>query len=133
MCHRLRGEGAAVGPDLDAAHLGGREKLLGNVLEPSREITAGYPAITLSLKSGATFQGILSNENAAGLTLRLPGGIEHPVGAGEIVKRESSNRSLMPDGLEAGLSPQEMANLLDYLMGTAPHAPPVIEAKDSAR
>ena len=43
VCHRFGKLGSAVGPDLEASRTGGAEKLLGNILEPSRELTAGYP------------------------------------------------------------------------------------------
>jgi putative heme-binding domain-containing protein len=72
MCHRFSGKGQNVGPDLDAARQAGREKLLGNILEPSREITAGYPLGNVALKDGTTLTGILTNESAAGLLLRYP-------------------------------------------------------------
>ncbi|HET6407497.1 MAG TPA: PVC-type heme-binding CxxCH protein, partial [Chthoniobacteraceae bacterium] len=34
ICHRFDGVGIAVGPDLDASRISGREKVLGNILEP---------------------------------------------------------------------------------------------------
>jgi putative heme-binding domain-containing protein len=119
LCHRLAGRGNAVGPDLDAARLGGREKLLGNILEPSREITAGYALGIVTTKNGDTFSGILANETPAGVALRLPGGQERIVRRAEIEKIEHSPRSLMPDGLEAGLTPQNMADLLEHLSTTS--------------
>lgn len=118
ICHRFGKLGASVGPDLDASRTAGREKLLGNILEPSREITAGYGLGLVETKAGETLSGILSNETPAGVTLRLPGGAECIVRRSEIAKVERPANSLMPDGLEAGLSPEEMADLLAFL--TAP-------------
>jgi putative heme-binding domain-containing protein len=45
----------------------------------------------------------------------MPGGVEHVVRRSEIVKVERPSNSMMPDGLEAGLSSQEMADLLQFL------------------
>lgn len=115
VCHRFAGRGSAVGPDLDAARLAGREKLLGNILEPSREITAGYSLGIVETKDGETVSGLLANETSAGLALRLPGGIERIVRRSAIAKIDRPPRSLMPDGLEAGLTPQDMADLLAFL------------------
>jgi putative heme-binding domain-containing protein len=117
VCHRYGGRGTAVGPDLDAGRLAGREKLLGNILEPSREITAGFALGHLETKSGEMVVGILTNETPAGITLRVPGGSDRVVRRSEIAKVERPVRSLMPDGIEAGLSPQEMADLLEFLTG----------------
>ena len=115
MCHRLAGRGSAVGPDLDAARASGREKVLGNILEPSREITAGFPLGIVQTKGGETFSGVIANDTGDSLTLRLPGGVAHPLRSGDITKIERPPRSLMPDGLEAGLTPQDMADLLEFL------------------
>src|SRR5690606_23424512 len=94
---------------------GGTEKLLGNILEPSRELTAGYPTGLVETRNGETISGILSNETPAGLTLRLLGGVERIVRRSEVAKVERPAHSLMPDGLEAGLSEQDMADLLAFL------------------
>jgi putative heme-binding domain-containing protein len=116
-CHRYAGEGSAVGPDLDAAHLAGREKLLGNIVEPSRELTAGYPLGVLETKGGEALSGIIANESAGGVILRLPGGAERPVKRSDIGKFERPTRSLMPDNIAAGLTPRDMDDLLEFLMG----------------
>ncbi|RYD61860.1 MAG: c-type cytochrome [Verrucomicrobiaceae bacterium] len=123
VCHRFAGRGTGVGPDLDASRLAGREKLLGNILEPSREITAGYPLGLLETRSGETVLGILTNETPAGITLRIAGGVDRVVRRSEIAKVERPARSLMPEGLEAGLSPQEMADLLEFLTSGGPSVP----------
>jgi putative heme-binding domain-containing protein len=117
MCHRLGGRGSVVGPDLDAARQAGREKVLGNIIEPSREITAGYALGILELKDGTTVSGILANESAAGVVLRLPGAAERAVKSAEIAKLSRPAQSLMPDGIEGGLTVREMADLLELLAG----------------
>ncbi len=114
-CHRFAGEGSAVGPDLDAARLAGQEKLLGNIREPSRELTAGYPLGVVTMKSGETVEGIIANESPGGVILRMPGGAERAVKRGDIEKIERPARSLMPDAIATGLTPQDMNDLLDFL------------------
>lgn len=115
MCHRFGGKGQTVGPDLDASRQAGREKLLGNILEPSREITAGYPLADVHLKDGTSVSGILANESAAGVLLRLAGGSDYPIKRADIKKLERSERSLMPEGIEAGISVEQMSDLLEFL------------------
>jgi putative membrane-bound dehydrogenase-like protein len=123
ICHRFAGSGQSVGPDLDAAHSGGREKVLGNILEPSREITAGYALGLVETTTGESVSGLLANETPAGVTLRLPGGGERVVRRRDIAKVERPTRSLMPDGLEGGLTPQDMADLLEFLAPNAAASP----------
>ncbi len=115
ICHRIREEGNAVGPDLAASAAAGREKLLGNILDPSREITAGFSTVTVETKGGETLTGIAVAENDGAVTLRMPGGPLRVLARVEISSLDHSARSLMPEGLEAGLSPQDMADLLEFL------------------
>ncbi len=115
ICHRFHGEGTAVGPDLDASASAGREKLMGNILDPSREITAGFTMAIVETKAGETIAGIIAAEADGGVTLRQPGGAVRNLARGDIAHIERSTRSLMPEGIEAGLTPQDLADLLTFL------------------
>ncbi len=115
VCHRFAGEGSAVGPDLDAARFGGREKLLGNIREPSRELTAGFSLAVVTTKSGEAIEGIAANESPGGVILRMPGGAERAVKRADIAKIERPARSLMPDTIAVGLTPKDIDDLLDFL------------------
>jgi putative heme-binding domain-containing protein len=119
ICHRFGGVGIAVGPDLDASRIAGREKVLGNILEPSREITAGYPLGVVETTGKEILNGVIASESTAGVVLRLAGGADRFVRRSDITKVERPARSLMPDGIEAGLTPQEMADLLEFLTTAA--------------
>ena len=115
VCHRFAGEGSAVGPDLDAARLSGREKVLGNIREPSRDVTAGFPLGIVETKSGETLSGILANESSGGVILRMPGGVNRVIRRSDIARIERPARSLMPDSLGSGLAPQDIDDLLAFL------------------
>lgn len=115
ICHRYGGVGIAVGPDLDASKIAGREKVLGNILEPAREITAGYPLGVVHTKSKEVISGVISSESVSGVVLRLAGGADRFVRRADIAKVERPAQSLMPEGIEAGLTSQEMADLLEFL------------------
>jgi putative membrane-bound dehydrogenase-like protein len=115
VCHRFRGEGVAVGPELDASASAGREKLLGNIVEPSREITAGFQMATVETKAGVTISGILVAETDGAIALKMAGGEMRNVAMVDVAKVDRSARSLMPDGIEAGMTPQDMADLLAFL------------------
>jgi putative membrane-bound dehydrogenase-like protein len=115
ICHRFGGVGIAVGPDLDASRIAGREKVLGNILEPAREITAGYPLGIVETKAKEIVSGVITSESTAGVVLRLAGGADRFVRRADIAKVDRSAKSLMPEGIEAGLTAQEMADLLEFL------------------
>jgi hypothetical protein len=52
---------------------------------------------------------------AAGMTLRLMGGAEVTLARAEIAGTTSGGRSLMPEGLEQGLTPAQVADLVTFI------------------
>lgn len=118
ICHRFRGEGTGVGPDLDASASAGREKLMGNILDPSREITAGFTMGSVETRAGETIAGVIVAETDGAVTIRQPGGLIRNLARVDIAQLDRTSRSLMPEGLEAGLTPQDVADLLTFLSST---------------
>src|SRR6266481_1478895 len=119
-CHRLGNDGFAVGPDLAGARSGGKEKLLANILDPNREVPPNYFGYTVETREGESYSGLIVNEAASSVTVRQPFGIETIVARGQIAKMQASKLSLMPGGLEEGLTSQDLADLLDFIF-TAIH------------
>jgi len=115
-CHRTGAEGSAVGPDFVTVRNWGREKLLIAIVDPSREVAANYIAYMVETKDGAIVLGIFSNDTPASLTIRQPYGKETTIARPQIRKIGSDGRSLMPDGLELGLTQQNMADLLEFVL-----------------
>src|SRR5262249_21653026 len=69
-CHRVRGEGGDVGPDLsDVGGKLGREHLVEAVLEPSRQIVEGYRPTTVALADGRVLTGLVKSETDDALVL----------------------------------------------------------------
>lgn len=116
-CHRLRGEGQEVGPDLAMVATKPVEWLLTAILDPNQAVEARYRAWTLGLKSGETLSGLVSAETANNLVVRLAGGTEQAVLRGDLATLEVQPLSLMPAGFESALAPQDMADLLAWLQG----------------
>jgi putative membrane-bound dehydrogenase-like protein len=114
-CHVLRGAGQEVGPDLSAVRTRPDETLLSDMLDPSGVITAGYSAYLVSTEDGGLYSGTLAEETATSVTLRRAGGEADVILRNQIEAMEMSPLSLMPDGLEEGLAPQDVADLLGYL------------------
>jgi putative membrane-bound dehydrogenase-like protein len=114
-CHQLKGKGTAVGPDL--AEVGDRpdESVLVDILDPSSNITVGYRAYVVSTRSGQVYAGTLAAETATSVTLRREKGAEDVILRRDIEEMVASSKSLMPEGLEKEVSPQDLADLLGYL------------------
>jgi len=115
-CHKLVNAGFALGPDLVTVKNGGREKLLANILDPNREVNSNFLSYLVETKDGDSYVGIITTENAAGVTVRMAGGMEQVIARGNIATMQSQGRSLMPEGLEEGLSQQDMADLLEFIL-----------------
>ena len=116
-CHRLGEVGLNVGPDLRTVVAHPKEKLLANILDPNLDIQPGYHAYNCELEDGEQLFGIITSENATSITLKVTGGAERSILRSDIYALESTTISMMPEGLEAGLTVQEMANLLAFLKG----------------
>jgi len=114
-CHKAVGEGFALGPDLVTVKTAGKEKLLVNILDPNREVLPTYISYLVETKSGDSYIGILANESATSISIREAFGKETNVRREAIKRIESQKQSLMPEGLEAGMSPQQMADLLAFI------------------
>jgi putative membrane-bound dehydrogenase-like protein len=114
-CHRAGNEGHAVGPDLASVAASGGEKLLTSILDPNVEVAAAFVAYTVETKSGDSHLGVLAGENPLAVMLKLPNGETARVGRENVLSMRGSDKSLMPEGLEEGLSNQDMADLLEFI------------------
>ncbi len=114
-CHKLNGEGAAVGPDLTGAARDNLAYLLENIITPSAVVPDEYRLTTLTMKDGRVLGGIVRERAANGLLLQsLTGATTVPVA--DISKQETSPVSLMPAGLLDDLSTSQARDLIGYLM-----------------
>ncbi len=116
-CHRLDGKGHQVGADLLAALRNKTaDQLLIDILDPSREVDPRYLAYQVRTKRGTSFTGIIQADTAASITLRRGEGAEDTVLRTQVEAVESTGQSLMPDGLEAQIDRQALADLIAYLL-----------------
>jgi putative heme-binding domain-containing protein len=116
LCHRVRGEGATIGPDLSG--IGGkfaRPHLIESILEPSRQIVEGYRATLVATSNGRVITGLVKNETNRQLTLVDGEAHERVVHKPDIEDRKFLDVSIMPDGLAAELSRDQFADLIAYL------------------
>jgi putative heme-binding domain-containing protein len=117
-CHRLGNDGFAVGPDLAGARSGGKEKLLANILDPNQEVPPNYFGYTVETREGESYAGLIVNETASSVTVRQPMGVEVVVTRAQIAKMQASKLSLMPEGLEEGLTNGELADLMEFILAS---------------
>jgi putative heme-binding domain-containing protein len=84
---------------------------------PHKEVASQYIAYTVNTKDGQTLAGVISDDNASSMTLKMPGGAERTIQRADIKGSSSSGQSLMPEGLETGMTVEDMADLLSFIEG----------------
>ncbi|MCZ6794385.1 MAG: HEAT repeat domain-containing protein, partial [Planctomycetota bacterium] len=73
-CHRLDREGVNVGPDLFANRRQTKETILLHVVVPNHEVTPGFEAHVVTMRTGEVLAGLLTSETPTSITLRGSGG-----------------------------------------------------------
>ena len=136
-CHRLNQVGRQVGADLAALKNRSTEALLTAILDPNRAVESKFISYTAATKTGLTYSGMLLSETGGSITLLGTDGKEQTVARTDLEELVSSGRSLMPEGLERDLSPQELIDVIAFVQsaGAGPkqfpgNQPAVIHAND---
>jgi putative heme-binding domain-containing protein len=114
-CHRVAGVGIDVGPDIADTRTKKLEGLLFDILVPNAAIDANYVNYVVSTKDGRILTGLLTAESASSITLLRAEKQADVVLRKDIDEIASTGISLMPEGLEKGISVREMADLLRFL------------------
>ncbi len=119
-CHRLGSEGNAVGPDIVAMKTSGKEKLLVNIVDPNREVAPNLQTWLVETTDGESITGLLLKDSGGSVTLTIGGGSEMTLIRAQVRKFTPQGKSLMPEGLEEGLTLNQMADLLEFLAAPVP-------------
>jgi putative membrane-bound dehydrogenase-like protein len=116
-CHKVNNTGGDVGPALDG--VGGkypREFLIESILYPSKQILDGYQQTLIKRKStGDIVNGIVRAETDADVTLVDATGQKVTIKKDDIAVRKLSNLSMMPEGLQTSLKPEDFVDVVAYL------------------
>jgi len=114
ICHKLGDVGLRdVGPQLTGMGAHGPAELLVHIVDPNREVDPSFWQWNITTKKGETLVGVIASENAASLTLRSQTG-DLEIKKDDIATRENTNRSLMPEGLDA-LGPEALRDILAFI------------------
>jgi putative membrane-bound dehydrogenase-like protein len=119
-CHRLKGSGNDVGPDLASLTDRSAEALLTAILDPNRAYETQYTEYAVALRDGRVLSGLIAAETANSLTLRQQEGKDEVLLRVDIDEIASAGRSLMPDGLERDLSPRDIAHVIAFVASSGP-------------
>ncbi|MBL8815162.1 MAG: c-type cytochrome [Planctomyces sp.] len=114
-CHRIQGVGHQVGPDISDTRNRARDALLYDILDPNRRVDPQFTEYVIQTEDGRTMAGLLVSEDSTNVVLKQAEGVIQTIGRADIEVMKSTNRSLMPEGIEKDLNVQQMADLLEFL------------------
>ena len=114
-CHAVRGHGPAVGPDLASFATKPFDAFLMAIVDPNAAVDPRHSALTVALADGREWTGVVSESSTTRLTLLLPGGQEEVIPKDSLRSQTPLGRSLMPEGLTDGWTPQSMADLWAWI------------------
>jgi putative heme-binding domain-containing protein len=118
-CHRFRGQGGIVGPDLTTAGRRFNSKdMLDSMTTPSSTVSDQYQASMFVLDNGKTVIGRVANlggQNIMVMTNMLEPGKFTAVRRDTIEEIIASKTSMMPEGLLNTLTKQDILDLIAYI------------------
>lgn len=114
-CHRLDGEGVAVGPDISDMRTQTPEQILASVLDPNAAIDANFYRYAVLTDDGQLLEGLLEDSNEQAVTLRLQDGLRRTLPREQIEQLRATGVSMMPEGFENQISPEAMRDLVSYI------------------
>ncbi len=115
ICHQHGTIGTDVGPKLAALKDLSSAFLMTAILDPNRAVDGKYHTYTVVTEDGLLQSGLIAAETANSLELIDAQGKKHTILRIDIEEISSSGISLMPEGLENELTPQSLADVMEFL------------------
>ena len=114
-CHKVKDEGHEVGPNLASITNRTTDALLTSILDPDVAVEAKYFSYVVVTKNGRSLNGLLATETGSSITLLAAEGKRQSILRSDIDELQASTKSLMPEGLEKDLQPQDLADVIQFI------------------
>jgi putative heme-binding domain-containing protein len=121
-CHRLFGQGGAVGPDLTQYDRRDLNFLLVSIVDPSAAVREEFTNFRVDTKDDQTLIGLIAARGPDSITIVDTTGQKTVIPKDQIADERALDLSIMPEGLLDGLDDQSLRDLFAYLR--AEKAPP---------
>jgi putative membrane-bound dehydrogenase-like protein len=113
-CHKMFGEGQAVGPELTGSQRANLDYVLENVIDPSAVVPREFQMVNFTTKDERVVSGIVLRETRDAVTVRTTNETV-VLPTADLAARKQTNLSIMPDGLFDQMKPDEVRDLIAYL------------------
>jgi putative heme-binding domain-containing protein len=118
-CHSIGYRGGHLGPDLTSVGTIRTERdLLESIVYPSASFVRSYEPMSVLTRSGDDYTGILRKDAPDEVILATGPDAEIHIRRSDISEMRQGTVSLMPQGLDAMFSKQELADLVAFLKDT---------------
>lgn len=122
-CHMHSGEGQRIGPDLTGMAVHPKHELLIHILDPSRSVEGNFRVYTVQTADGRVLTGMLAGESRTAIELIDTEAKRHAIPREDIEELAGSTKSLMPEGFEKQVKPEDLGNLLEFLTQRGKYVP----------
>ncbi|GAG27247.1 unnamed protein product, partial [marine sediment metagenome] len=116
ICHQMSGQGKKFGPDLDGIGVRGLDRLLEDLLDPSRNVDPAFQTTIVITERGLAHTGLALRDEGVVLLLVDSEGKELRIPHDEIDERFASALSPMPAAMQKTLTDEEFDHLLRFLL-----------------
>jgi putative heme-binding domain-containing protein len=115
-CHQIANKGSKIGPQLDGIGIRGLDRLLEDVLDPSRNVDQAFRTTSLLLTDGKVVSGLFLREDGEVLVLADQKGKEVRVEKKQVDQKTTLQLSPMPANFGQEISEADLVNLMGYLL-----------------
>ena len=119
-CHKLFGEGEAIGPELTGGQRQSIDYFLENVIAPNALVPYAYKVKVVQTVDGRVLSGIVDSEDNDRVVLQTPKE-KITVSKDDIETISATGVSLMPEGLLEDLTNDQIIDLAAFFMSDADH------------
>jgi putative heme-binding domain-containing protein len=115
-CHAIDLAAEQKGPYLGAAGAKfPREYLVDSILDPNKVVAQGFQTVVFQMKDDSEQMGFVTGEADGVVTLRNIAGQVSKIKRSDVRNERHLPQSMMPAGLAAGLTVEELTSLIEYL------------------
>jgi putative heme-binding domain-containing protein len=115
-CHRLKGQGGNVGPNLDGVAARGVYRLVEDILDPNRNVDPAFRQTIVETADGRVLMGVNPRADGQLLVLNDATGNAISVPKSQVKTQTQSRLSLMPPTFEQAIQPADFNDLLHFLL-----------------
>lgn len=114
-CHLSKANEPTLGPSLVNLKQWTLEQWVTAILDPNQNVEPKYFQVRVLTSGSQVFSGVVQQESEQAIQLALPDGSLRSFSRNEVDSIHPTRTSLMPEGMEEKLSPQDLANVIEFL------------------